>query len=115
MPGSSPGMTDCLLRRLGARAFLRRRDGARRLDLGDLRRAIAEFLGENFLRMLVRAASPASGLVCRASGPLVLDLTESMSKKLIGLLKYFSSTATPWSLDQVASLRSSPKKPSAPT
>src|SRR6516225_3599847 len=32
MPGSSPGMTDCWLRRLGARAFLRRRDGARRLD-----------------------------------------------------------------------------------
>src|SRR6516165_3470683 len=52
MPGSSPGMTDCWLRRLGARAFLRRRDRARRLDLGDLRRAIAELLGEDLLRML---------------------------------------------------------------
>src|SRR5262244_2361011 len=54
MPGSSPGVTDCWLRRLGARAFLRRRDRARRLDLGDLRRAIAELLGEDLLRMLAK-------------------------------------------------------------
>src|SRR5712691_6046874 len=52
MPGSSPGMTDCWLRRLGARAFLRRRDRARRLDLGDLRLAVAELLAEDYLGVL---------------------------------------------------------------
>src|SRR5215468_5773692 len=52
MPGSSPGMTDCWLRRLGARAFFRRRDRTRRLDLGNLRLAIAELLAEDFLGVL---------------------------------------------------------------
>src|SRR5215468_12768347 len=85
-PGSSPGMTDCWLRRLGARAFLRRRDGARRLDLGDLRLAIAELLAENFLRMLAeqRRASHfgdrvrhfdgvADGKILAARGVIDLD------------------------------------------
>src|SRR5215510_7225713 len=54
MPGSSPGMTDCWLRRLGARALLRRGDCARRLDLGDLRLAVAELLPEDFLGVLAK-------------------------------------------------------------
>src|SRR5262249_32891883 len=40
------------LGRLGARAFLRRRDRARRLDIGNLGCAVAELLGENFFSML---------------------------------------------------------------
>src|SRR5262249_30575771 len=52
MPGSSPGMTGRWLRLLGTRAFLRRRDRPRRLDLGDLRLAIAELLAEDFVGVL---------------------------------------------------------------
>src|SRR5436190_1773822 len=40
------------LSRLGARAFLRRRDRARGLDIGNLGGAVAELLGENFFGML---------------------------------------------------------------
>src|ERR671937_2954105 len=41
-----------ILSRLGARAFLRRGDRARRLDIGNLGCAVAELLGENFFGML---------------------------------------------------------------
>src|SRR5262245_28339550 len=41
-------------RRLGARAFLRRRDRARGLDLGDLVVAVAELLAQDFLGVLAK-------------------------------------------------------------
>src|SRR6516165_5729530 len=98
MPGSSPGMTDCWLRRLGARAFLRRRDRARRLDLGDLRLAIAELLAEDFLGVLAeqRRASDlgdrvrhldgvADGEILAARGVIDLDHGAGLAqRRLLG-------------------------------
>src|SRR2546430_1419290 len=98
MPGSSPGMTDCWLRRLGARAFLRCRDRARRLDLGDLRLAITELLAEDFLGVLAeqRRASHfgdrvrhldgiADGKILAARGVIDLDHGAGLAqRRLLG-------------------------------
>src|SRR5260221_10510888 len=98
MPGSSPGITDCWLRRLGARAFLRRGDRARRLDLGDLRLAIAELLAEDFLGVLAeqRRASHfgdrvrhldgvADGKILAALGVIDLDHGAGLAqRRLLG-------------------------------
>src|SRR5262245_66442185 len=96
MPGSSPGMTDCWSRRLGARAFFRRGDRARRLDLGDLRLAVAELLPEDFLGVLAkeRRASHlgdrvrhldgiADGQILAARGVLVLEHGAGVARRVL--------------------------------
>src|SRR5215468_9959810 len=117
MPGSSPGVTDCWLRRLGARAFLRRRDRTRRLDLGDLRRAIAELLAENFLRMLAeqRRASHfgdrvrhldgvADGEILAARGVIDLDHGAGLAqRRLLGDLLHRQDRADR-NVDRVANV-----------
>src|ERR1700758_4497583 len=117
MPGSSPGKTDCWLRRLGARAFLRRRDRARRLGLGDLRLAIAELLAEDFLGVLAeqRRASHfgdrvrhldgvADGEVFAARGMIDLDHGAGLAqRRLLGDLLHRQDRADR-NVDRVANV-----------